>query len=462
MKFQISVLVCSTVLLSGCRVYSNYERPERIQTEGLYRDAVTGETLAATDTTSLGNMPWQQVFVEPQLQSLISKALENNADLRTADLAIEQVKAGLRVSRLAYLPSLALGPNGAISSYDGGKATKTYSLPVQASWQIGALGSLRNAKKQAEMTLLQTKAARQAAQTSIIAAVANLYYTLQMLDEQLRTSEETCVLWDKNVIAMEAMWKVGGLTNSAAVAQAKANLLQLRGNVATIKESIASAENALCVLLHEPPHAIERGAFRGSSLPTTLSVGVPLQLLSGRPDVRQAEYNLAAAFYATNEARANFYPSLTISGSAGWTNSAGGYVVNPAKVLASAMASLTMPLFANGQLTANLKIKKANQEAACLAFEKQLLTAGQEVSDALSAYQTANEREELAQQQVEQLQVAVESTNALFTHGNSTSYIETLTAQQTLLSAQLSLISNRFDKVQAVVSLYQALGGGRE
>ncbi|MCI7645380.1 MAG: TolC family protein [Bacteroidales bacterium] len=462
MKFQISVLVCSTVLLSGCRVYSNYERPERIQTEGLYRDAVTGETLAATDTTSLGNMPWQQVFVEPQLQSLISKALENNADLRTADLAIEQVKAGLRVSRLAYLPSLALGPNGAISSYDGGKATKTYSLPVQASWQIGALGSLRNAKKQAEMTLLQTKAARQAAQTSIIAAVANLYYTLQMLDEQLRTSEETCVLWDKNVIAMEAMWKVGGLTNSAAVAQAKANLLQLRGNVATIKESIASAENALCVLLHEPPHAIERGAFRGSSLPATLSVGVPLQLLSGRPDVRQAEYNLAAAFYATNEARANFYPSLTISGSAGWTNSAGGYVVNPAKVLASAMASLTMPLFANGQLTANLKIKKANQEAACLAFEKQLLTAGQEVSDALSAYQTANEREELAQQQVEQLQVAVESTNALFTHGNSTSYIETLTAQQTLLSAQLSLISNRFDKVQAVVSLYQALGGGRE
>ena len=462
MKFQISVLVCSTVLLSGCRVYSNYERPERIQTEGLYRDAVTGETLAATDTTSLGNMPWQQVFVEPQLQSLISKALENNADLRTADLAIEQVKAGLRVSRLAYLPSLALGPNGAISSYDGGKATKTYSLPVQASWQIGALGSLRNAKKQAEMTLLQTKAARQAAQTSIIAAVANLYYTLQMLDEQLRTSEETCVLWDKNVIAMEAMWKVGGLTNSAAVAQAKANLLQLRGNVATIKESIASAENALCVLLHEPPHAIERGAFRGSSLPATLSVGVPLQLLSGRPDVRQAEYNLAAAFYATNEARANFYPSLTISGSAGWTNSAGGYVVNPAKVLASAMASLTMPLFANGQLTANLKIKKANQEAACLAFEKQLLTAGQEVSDALSAYQTANEREELAHQQVEQLQVAVESTNALFTHGNSTSYIETLTAQQTLLSAQLSLISNRFDKVQAVVSLYQALGGGRE
>lgn len=462
MKFQISVLVCSTVLLSGCRVYSNYERPERIQTEGLYRDAVTGETLAATDTTSLGNMPWQQVFVEPQLQSLISKALENNADLRTADLAIEQVKAGLRVSRLAYLPSLALGPNGAISSYDGGKATKTYSLPVQASWQIGALGSLRNAKKQAEMTLLQTKAARQAAQTSIIAAVANLYYTLQMLDEQLRTSEETCVLWDKNVIAMEAMWKVGGLTNSAAVAQAKANLLQLRGNVATIKESIASAENALCVLLHEPPHAIERGAFRGSSLPATLSVGVPLQLLSGRPDVRQAEYNLAAAFYATNEARANFYPSLTISGSAGWTNSAGGYVVNPAKVLASAMASLTMPLFANGQLTANLKIKKANQEAACLAFEKQLLTAGQEVSDALSAYQTANEREELAQQQVDQLQVAVESTNALFTHGNSTSYIETLTAQQTLLSAQLSLISNRFDKVQAVVSLYQALGGGRD
>ena len=462
MKFQISVLVCSTVLLSGCRVYSNYERPERIQTEGLYRDAVTGETLAATDTTSLGNMPWQQVFVEPQLQSLINKALENNADLRTADLAIEQVKAGLRVSRLAYLPSLALGPNGAISSYDGGKATKTYSLPVQASWQIGALGSLRNAKKQAEMTLLQTKAARQAAQTSIIAAVANLYYTLQMLDEQLRTSEETCVLWDKNVIAMEAMWKVGGLTNSAAVAQAKANLLQLRGNVATIKESIASAENALCVLLHEPPHAIERGAFRGSSLPATLSVGVPLQLLSGRPDVRQAEYNLAAAFYATNEARANFYPSLTISGSAGWTNSAGGYVVNPAKVLASAMASLTMPLFANGQLTANLKIKKANQEAACLAFEKQLLTAGQEVSDALSAYQTANEREELAQQQVEQLQVAVASTNALFTHGNSTSYIETLTAQQTLLSAQLSLISNRFDKVQAVVSLYQALGGGRE
>lgn len=461
MKLHIPVLLCGTLLLSGCHIYGKYERPKEISAEGLYRDTATGSAMMAQDTSNLGNIPWQEIFTEPELQTLIQTALEKNADLRSADLTVTQAQAGLKVARLSYLPSLAFSPNGTISSFDGSKATKAYSLPVQASWQIDAFGSIRNQKKQAEMQVLQAKAGKQAVRTSIIAAVANLYYTLQMLDEQLATSKSTLELWKRNVEVMEAMWQAGGLTNSAAVAQAKANYYQLEGTIPVLEQSMSSAENALCVLLHEAPHAIKRGKFNGTNLPEDISVGVPLQLLSNRSDVKAAEYQLAEAFYATNAARSAFYPQITLSGSAGWTNNV-GVILNPAKFLASAVGSLTQPLFAKGQLTANLKINKARQEAAQLNFEKSLLTAGQEVSDALGEYQTYTEKEAFSEKQVEQLENAVEATQDLFTHGRSTSYLETLTAQQSLLQAKLNLISDRFDKVQSVISLYQALGGGRE
>ena len=455
---KILFILAGTLVLAGCKSYKNYERPQSIEDtakEQLFRD------VQGTDTMSFGNMPWREVFTDAQLQQLIEKALAQNTDLQKADHNIQKARIGLKVSKLSYLPTLAVAPQGQISSFDGGKATKTYTLPLSLSWELGSWGSLRNNRKKAGVDTLIAAGAKQATQTAIVSAVANLYYTMQMLDEQLRTTNETVVLWKKNVDAMEAMQEAG-LTTNAAVAQARANFYELQTTIPTLEHSIRQTENALCVILNEAPHPIARSAFNADAFPADFSTGVPLQLLSSRPDVKIAELQLASAFYNTNIARSAFYPSLTLSGTAGWTNSAGSMVLNPAKFIANAVGSLVQPLFAQGKLRAQYKIAKIEQESLTLDFRNTLLSAGQEVSDALSSYQTATAKAEKRKLEVEQLEQALEKTLFLFSHGNTTSYLETLTAQQSLLSAKLSLISDKYDKLQAGISLYQALGGGRD
>lgn len=448
--------------MSSCNIYSTYKRPDNLSTDSLYRDTTATYRVVASDTVNFGNTPWQEVFTDPRLQDLINRALSQNTDMQVADLTIRQAEAGLMTSRLAFLPSLSFTPQGTVSTFDMGKATKTYSLPLQASWQIDAFGQLRNAKKQAEVSLMQAKVSKQAARTSIVSAVANMYYTLQMLDEQLKVTKATAEIWKKNVDAMEAMFQAGGITNSAAVSQTKANYYQILTTIPTLEQNIRETENSLCSLLHEAPHPIARNSFDSETFPTSLSAGVPMQLLSNRPDVRVAELQLATAFYATNQARSAFYPQITIGGNAGWTNSAGSAIINPPKFVASAVASLVQPLFMKGQLRANLKVAKAQQESAQLRFEQSLINAGVEVSNALGSYQSALQQELSRQKQVKELENAVAETEFLFSHGNTTTYLEKLTAQQSLLQAQLSLISDRFEKMQAAISLYQALGGGRE
>ena len=355
---------------------------------------------------------------------------------------------------------LTIGGQGTVSSWDFGKATKTYSFPLEATWQIGSFGSLRNTKKASEMSLEMAKAGKQAGRTAIIAAVANLYYTLQMLDEQLKTTESTVAIWAENVRVMELM-KTAAMTNEAAVGQAKANYYSLQSSLPTLRQNITQTENALCSLLHEAPHAIARGQFNADNFPAQYSTGVPLQLLANRPDVRAAELQLAKSFYNINEAKAAFYPSLTIGAQASWTNNA-GVIVNPGKILSSAFASLTQPIFMNGRLQANLKVSKLEYENAQLQFEQKLLDAGKEVSNALTDYQAAEARQALRQKQVETLTTTLANTQELFQRSSKTTYLEILTAQQSLIQAQLNLIQDKFDKVQAAISLYQALGGGRE
>lgn len=461
MKNLLYIVGCSTLLCS-CGIMSNYQRPEGLTNgiDSLYRDTTSTYATVKADTTNFGNTPWQDVFTDPQLQALITKALANNTDMQSAELSVQKVEAALKVARLAYYPSIAFSPQGTLSSWDFGKATKTYNVPVSASWQFN-LFSLRNNKKQAQVNLDMTKAYKQATRTSIIASVANLYYTLQMLDEQLKTTEETVKIWAENVRAMELM-KEAAMTNEAAVGQAKANYYNLLTTVPVLKQSISQTENALCSILHEAPHPISRSTFNADAFPASYSTGVPLQLLANRPDVRAAEMQLASAFYGVNVARSAFYPSLNISGQAGWTNAAGSAIVNPGKILASAVASLTQPIFANGQLKAQLKISKLEYENARLQFEQSLLNAGQEVSNALATYQAAQQQQDSRQKQVETLTNTLENTKQLFQYSTGTTYLETLTAQQSLIQAQLELISVKFDKVQAAITLYQALGGGRE
>ena len=228
-----------------------------------------------------------------------------------------------------------------------------------------------------------------------------------------------------------------------------------------IKQQIREVENSLSILLGDVPDAIDRGKLEGQDFPQELAVGVPLQLLSRRPDVKSAELSLAQAFYSTNSARSAFYPSITLSGTAGWTNSAGSMIINPGKLLLSAVGSLTQPLFNKGLNMAQLKIAKAQQEEAKLSFQQALLNAGSEVNNALTQVQVARDKTELRDGQITSLETAVRSTQLLMRHGNST-YLEVLTAQQSLLSAQLTQIADRFDEIQGIINLYQALGGGRE
>lgn len=460
-------IAAAAMLLTSCNtLFGKYER-DTARTEAfvkqLYRDTANADgALAAADTTSFGNLPWREVFTDAQLQKLIATALERNTDIRKADLTIKQAEIGLRLNRLAYLPQIAFSPSGTVSKVfmDGMTTNETYAFPVQASWQIDAFGKLYNAKKQGELTVMQAKAARQATQTSIIAAVANLYYSLQMLDEQLATTQATLKLWHKNIEAMTAM-KEAGYTNSSAIASAKAQVLQIEATVPTLKDNIRQAENALCVLLHESPHSIQRGAFAADDFPASFSAGLPLSLLTSRPDVAIAEAKLANAFYGIQSARGSFFPQLTITGQGSFTDALGAMVVNPGKFIASGIASLTQPLFAQGKLKGALEVAKLQQESAQLDFEKTLLTAGQEVSNALSKYHTASLATDIAKMRLTELQKANDDTEFLFRNGNTTTYLETLTAQMNLLNGRLSLINNRFEKVQAAIKLYQALGGGR-
>ena len=465
MKKQILPLMCAAALLSSCHIYKAYERPDDINAEGLYRDTmeVDSITAQAADTANFGNLPWREVFTDPLLQTLIEQALTSSPDLRTAALKVKEAKAALTNAKLAYLPSLTLSPQGVVSSWDKGKATQTYSLPVNAGWQIDLFGQILNPKRQAKVALEQVKAYEQNARVQIIANVANLYYTLQMLDRQLQISEATAEILKKNAETIEAMKDAGFYgTTQAGVEQSRAAYAQVQASLPELRANIREVENTLCLLLGETPHVIGRSyPLEDQQLPTQFSIGVPLQLLSNRPDVRAAEQALAAAYYNTNTARANFYPRIMLSGSAGWTNSAGAAIVNPGKLLASAVASLTQPLFQNGTNIARLKIAKAQQEEAKIQFEQALLNAGNEVSNALYQYQSCTEKVEARTLQVESAQKASEYTQELFQLGNAT-YLEVLSAQQAHLSAQLSEIADTFSRMQAVISLYQALGGGRE
>lgn len=459
MKIKLITLSVSCLLLSSCGIYTTYERPSDINTDGLYGQDLNEEAVAV-DTASIASLSWRELFTDSHLQMLIEHALQSNTDLLSAQQRIKEAEATLSSAKLAYLPSFMLTPQGGVSSFDKSKGSWTYTGIASASWEIDIFGKLTNAKRRSKALYLQSLEYEQAVSTSLIANVANLYYTLLMLDEQYRISEETAVNWRESVRTMRAMM-AAGMTNEASVSQSEANCRQVEASLLDLKQQIKEVENSLSILLGEVPGGIERGHLAGQDFPEDLTVGVPLQLLSRRPDVKSAELSLASAFYSTNAARSAFYPSITLSGTAGWTNSAGNMIINPGKLLLSAVGALTQPLFNKGLNIAQLKIAKAQQEEAKLAFQQALLNAGSEVNNALTQVQTARGKTELRTGQITSLENAVRSTQLLMQHGTST-YLEVLTAQQSLLSAQLTQVADRFDEIQGIINLYQALGGGRD
>ena len=416
------ILLWAVCLMTGCSIYKPYSRPE-VQTEGLYRDLEETK-----DTASIATLGWRNLFSDKNLQALIDKGLERNTDLRVAHTRVKAAEAVLMNARLSYLPSVVLAPDGSISGTEGAKAIKTYNLAASASWEIDLFGKVTNAKREALAALEGSRAYRQAVETQLIATIANSYYMLLMLDRQLIISEQTLITWKETEHSIEAL-KRAGKSNDAAVLQAKANRLALEASVVSIRKSIRETENVLSALLADTSHDIMRGALQKQQFPDTLSAGLPVQLLANRPDVRQAEWNLAQAYYATNAARSAFYPSLTLSGSIGWTNNVGGVVVNPGSWLFSAVGSLMQPLFNKGTNIANLRQAKARQEEALHLFQQSLLDAGKEVNNALTRWQSARIRMDYVNQQIMTLQEAVRKTELLMQH-TSTNYLEVLTARQ--------------------------------
>lgn len=444
---RTSILFISIALtmLSGCSLYRQYEREQMPFVDSLYR-----RMSVPSDSVSSASVTWDKFFTDPLLQEWIRTGLEYNSDLNIARLKVQEAEASLLAARWVWLP-------GADFSMQGGLPGQ-FSASVQASWQTDIFGGLRNAKRRAQAALEQSHAYRQAVQTQLVATIANSYYTLLMLDEQLTISNRTLKTWEESIRTLEAL-KRAGKTNEAAVLQAKANMLSVEANVLTLEKEILAVENSLCALLGLVPMPIERSTLNDQILPERLCAGVPVELLDRRPDVKQAEMVLAQAFYNVNSAKASFYPNITLSGALGWTTGSGNITVDPGSIIANLIAGLTQPVFGRGVNKARLKTAQAQLEEAAYAFRQSLLDAGVEVNNALTLWQTAQKRVELDKKQILNLQAAIWNTQLLMKHGNA-DYLEVLTAQKNLLQAELTEVSDRYDEIISAVNLYQALGGG--
>ena len=431
--------------MTSCGLYRQYEREEMQFVDSLYR-----RMSPRAEGYSTGNISWESMFTDPLLQEWIQTGLDYNTDLHVARLKVQEAEAALLAARWALLP-------GADFSMQGGLPGQ-FSASLGASWQADIFGGLRNAKRRAKAALEQSQAYRQAVQTQLVATISESYYTLLMLDEQLRISTRTMTTWEESIRTLEAL-KRAGKTNEAAVLQAKANKLGVEANILTLEKEVLAIENSLCALVGVVPMQITRSTLADQELPQSLSAGVPAELLSRRPDVRQAELALAQAFYSVNSARASFYPNVTLSGALGWTTGNGNIVLDPGSLIANLLAGLTQPVFGRGVNKARLQAAQSQYAQAGYLFRQTLLDAGVEVNNALTLWQTAKKRVELGKKQIVTLQAAVWNTQLLMKHGNA-DYLEVLTAQKNLLQAELTEASDRLDEIKSVINLYRALGGG--
>ena len=441
------LLVITCALLSSCSLYRQYEREDMHFVDSLYR-----RMSVPNDTVSSASVTWEEFFTDQHLQEWIRLGLDYNSDLNIARLKVKEAEAALMASKWALLPGADFNMRGGLPGQ--------FSASLEASWQADIFGSLRNSKRKAQAALEQSEAYKQAVQTQLVATIANSYYTLLKLDEQLAISNRTLKTWEESIRTLEAL-KRAGKTNEAAVLQAKANMLSVEASVLTLEKEILAVENSLCALLGLVPMPIERSTLNEQVLPEKLVAGVPALLLSRRPDVKQAEAKLAQAYYTVNSAKAAFYPNVTLSGALGWTTGNGNISVDPGSIIANLIAGLTQPVFGRGVNKARLETAQAQMEQAAYSFRQSLLDAGVEVNNALTLWQTAQKRVELDKKQILNLQAAIWNTQLLMKHGNA-EYLEVLTAQKNLLQAELTEAADKYDEIISAVNLYQALGGGYE
>jgi outer membrane protein TolC len=368
------------------------------------------------------------------------------------------VSEALKVAKLAFLPSVAVSPQGTLASFDGAAATKSYTLPVSASWNLDLFGNLLSVKRSAQMQLLATKDYQTVVKCNIISGIANLYYTLLMLDRQVE------IVTDMEQLTKETWEKMQFMHNnrigyrSTAVQSAEAAYYQVQTQKIDLQRQIREMENSLSLLIGQPGQTIARSTFANQSLPSEFSTGVGIQMLANRADVHANEMALAQCFYDVETARSRFYPNITVTGTAAFTNNNG--MVNPGKWLLSAVGSLVQPIFQHGQIVAGLKVAKDKYEQAFNTWQNSVYKAGNEVSNALSSYNAYTDKTVLDAKRVTVLKQNVEDTKKLMESSSNTTYLEVISAQSNLLNAEINEVSDQFSRMQAVVNLYQALGGG--
>ncbi len=475
MKKLSNIIIAAAVgmMLTGCGLYDKYQAPQSSpvgDTNALFGiEAPSG----AVGGASLAELSWREFFTDPLLQQLIEQVLANNTDLNSVRIAVEMSEASLKAAKLAYLPSLYLAPQGTLAKFDKNPWSKTYNLPLQMSLDLDVFGSITSKKRASKAVLLQTQMNEEAVRTNLISTVAQQYFLLQLLDSQLDILMMTDSLWNASLETQKSLYE-NGKAYSTAVNQMESSYINVKTQIVDIRRSILSVENVLSRLMASTPQHIQRKKWSSAIFhhpdaqgevgkrmldAQFLKIGVPATMLELRPDIRMANHAMEEAFYNTQAARAAFFPSITLTGSAGWTNSGGGMVVDPGKLLLSFVGQLTQPIFARGKLIANKKIAQLTEEDLKKKYVQTIIDAGNQVNEAMADCQAAREKYTYYRRQVEVLYDAYTGTHELMDNGKA-SYLEVLTAQESLLSAQLSEVQNLYNGTQAVIALYIALGGG--
>jgi len=445
-------------MLSSCHIYKKFDMPQDTTLTKEYVEAKE----STPDSTAYGNLTWQQVFTDPLLQDYINRALANNVNLENARLNVEVARANLLGAKLSYLPAVAINATGAGASYAGSgfSGSWNYTIPMAISWEIDVFGKILNNKRAAGTAVRMQEDYLQATRSQIITGVATCYYTIATLNAQLTLSKETAEIWKQSVEIMKD-YKEAGRVNQAAVVQSEAQYWSILASITDLETALTEANNSMSLLINEGPSVWEIPASARLETPQILRDGIAMRELAMRPDVRAAEEGLAAAYYTTNSARAAFYPGITITSNGGFTNLLGSFIKNPGDWFIQLAGSLTAPLFSRGQNIARLKGAKAQQQQAMNSFEHTLLSAAAEVNNNCKALEKSAEKSAFLAKQVKNLEEAVEATNLLLAYDGKTTYLEVLTAQSSLLNAQMSLLSTELAHDQALINLYQSLGGGR-
>ena len=466
MKYKNIILAAAvSMMFTGCGLYNKYEKT--VEEPANIFGSNVGET---GGSNSLAQMSWREFFNDPLLQQLIEQVLANNTNLNTARIAVEKSEASLKMAKLAYLPSLYFMPQGTLASFDKSAFSKTYDLPLQLSMDVDLFGSITNKKRAAKAVLLQAQLSEEAIKANLISTTAQQYFMLLLLDRQLEILTLTDSLWNASLDTQKSLYE-NGKAYSTAVNQLESSYLSVKTQIVDTRRNIRATENAICKLLGVTPQPIERNHWLATAQYHTssanqrmfdnrfLEIGVPAAMLEQRPDIRMANAAMEEAFYNTQAARSAFFPNITLTAQGGWTNSAGGMVIDPAKLFLNLVGSLTQPIFAQGKIKANYKINQLTEENLKKKYVQAVIDAGNQVNEAMADCEAAREKHDYYHRQVEVLHEAYTGTHELMDNGKA-SYLEVLTAQENLLSAQLSEASNMYNGAQAVIALYIALGGG--